>query len=45
MRVPDIKFFDILLKYDRKRSVDLARKTEELSSGKSLLYPSDSPVD
>jgi len=45
MRVPDIKFFDILLRYDRKRSFDLTRKTEELSSGKSLLYPSDSPVD
>ncbi|TCK05176.1 flagellar hook-associated protein FlgL [Phorcysia thermohydrogeniphila] len=45
MRVPDLKFFDILIKYDRKRSVDLTRKTEELSSGKALLYPSDSPVD
>ncbi|MEO2067975.1 MAG: flagellar hook-associated protein FlgL, partial [Desulfurobacteriaceae bacterium] len=45
MRVPDIRFFDILLKYDRKRSLDLTRKTEELSSGKSLLYPSDNPVD
>ena len=45
MRVPDVKFFDILLKYDRKRSEELSRKTEELSSGKELLYPSDSPVD
>ncbi|ADY73668.1 flagellar hook-associated protein 3 [Desulfurobacterium thermolithotrophum DSM 11699] len=45
MRVPDIKYLDILLKYDRKRSVDLTRKTEELSSGKKLLYPSDNPVD
>ncbi len=45
MRVPDVKYFDILLKYDRERSSILTRKTEELSSGKKLLYPSDNPVD
>ncbi len=45
MRVPDIKFFDLFIKYDRKREATLQRKTEELSSGKRLLYPSDNPVD
>ncbi|SMP18556.1 flagellar hook-associated protein 3 FlgL [Desulfurobacterium pacificum] len=45
MRVPDIKFFDLFLKYDRERETTLQRKTEELSSGKQLLYPSDNPVD
>ncbi len=45
MRIPDVKYFDILLKYDRKRSFSLTRKTEELSSGKKLLNPSDNPVD
>jgi len=45
MRVPDIKIFDLFLKYDRERETTLTRKTEELSSGKKLLYPSDNPVD
>ncbi len=45
MRVPDSLYYDLLLKYDRVRSRQLKRKTEELSSGKSLLYPSDNPVD
>jgi|GEM_PF-676276 flagellar hook-associated protein 3 FlgL len=45
MRIPDSKFFNIFLRYDRERVETLARKTEELSSGKSLLFPSDAPVE
>jgi len=45
MRVSSDLIFDILVKYDRLRSSQLTRKTEELSSGKSILAPSDSPVD
>jgi len=45
MRIPDVKFFDLFMKYDRERETTLERKTEELSSGKQLLYPSDNPVD
>ncbi len=45
MRVTNQELFDILLKYDRLRSSQLKRATEELSSGKSLLFPSDNPVD
>ncbi|WP_456342084.1 flagellin N-terminal helical domain-containing protein [Thermovibrio sp.] len=45
MRVSSDLIFDILVKYDRLRSSQLARKTQELSSGKSVLAPSDSPVD
>lgn len=45
MRVTDGMIFDILLKYDRLRSSQLKRSTEELSSGKAILKPSDNPVD
>jgi len=45
IRVSSSKIYDLLLKYDRQRSSELTRKTEELSSGKSILYPSDAPVD
>ncbi len=45
MRVTNQELFDILLKYDRLRNSQLKRATEELSSGKSLLSPSDNPVD
>ncbi len=45
VRVADGMIFDILLKYDRLRSYQLKRSTEELSSGKAILKPSDNPVD
>ncbi|RKQ61729.1 flagellar hook-associated protein 3 FlgL [Thermovibrio guaymasensis] len=45
MRVSGDLIYDILVKYDRQRNTQLTRKTEELSSGKSILAPSDSPVD
>ncbi len=45
MRVTDGMIFDILLKYDRLRSSQLKKSTEELSSGKAILKPSDNPVD
>ncbi len=45
MRVADGMVFDILLRYDRLRSEQLKRSTEELSSGKSILKPSDNPVN
>jgi len=45
MRVSSDVVFDILLKYDRLRTSQLERATKEISSGKSLLAPSDNPVD
>jgi len=45
MRVTNQELFDILLRYDRLRNSQLKRATEEISSGKSLLFPSDNPVD
>ncbi len=45
MRVTDGMIYDILLRYDRLREEQLKRSTEELSSGKAILKPSDNPVD
>ena len=45
MRVSSATLYNLLIKYERERSTTLTRKVEELSSGQSLLYPSDEPVD
>jgi len=45
MRIPDVSIFDTFLKYSRLREGELDRKLRELSSGRRLLAPSDSPVD
>ncbi|WP_457681184.1 flagellin N-terminal helical domain-containing protein [Thermovibrio sp.] len=45
MRVSSDLLYGILAKYDRVRSTELDRRVKELSSGKSVLAPSDSPVD
>jgi len=45
MRVSSEFIYQLLLKYDRERNVALGRSLQELSSGKKLLQPSDSPVD
>ena len=45
MRVSSEFIYQLLVKYDRERSKVLSRKVEELSSGREILKPSDSPVD
>jgi len=45
MRVASLAVYQTLLKYDSERNAVIKRKSEELSSGKSVLYPSDEPVD
>ena len=41
MRVSNNAVYDTFLKYDRTRQKDIARYTDEISSGKKLLLPSD----
>jgi len=45
MRVSEQSLFNTYTKYDRIRQSDIQRITEELSSGKKLLKPSDNSVD
>jgi len=45
MRVSEQSLFNTYTKYDRIRQSDIQRITEELSSGKKLLKPSDNTVD
>ncbi|HHE07573.1 MAG TPA: flagellar hook protein [Chlorobaculum parvum] len=45
MRVSEQSLFNTYTKYDRLRQSDIQRITEELSSGKKLLKPSDNSVD
>ncbi|ADU97347.1 flagellar hook-associated protein FlgL [Thermovibrio ammonificans] len=45
MRISTGELFDLFIRYDRLKSAEIKRKAEELSSGKSILRPSDSPVD
>jgi len=45
VRVSSDVIYSILLKYDNKRNEAIKRATLELSSGKSILKPSDNPID
>ncbi len=45
MRVSSDVIYSILLRYDNQRNKKIERATLELSSGKSILKPSDNPID
>ena len=45
MRVPDISFYNTFLKNDRIKENKLLKYTNQLSSGKKILQPSDNAID
>ena len=45
LRVSTGELYDLFLKYDRIKSSQIKESQEKLASGKSILRPSDSPVD
>ncbi|WP_200763837.1 flagellin [Nitrosophilus alvini] len=45
MRVPEISLFNTFTKYDQIRQKEIEKYTQQLSSGKKILKPSDSTVD